>query len=203
MQSTVQLFNTALARLGGVQLDERISPLETDTLGVLCTTLFKHVLDSTLAAHPWSFAQRRVALAEMADAVENTEYPHAYALPSDCIRVVRLDGCAGVNRSPAFVIEGETLRTREDAASLLYVQRVNDPLRWPPSFADALAWALASELATAKENDMRKQQFCAQNYEISLSTAIARDCAAQNPNAHLSPWKSARFGLYMPTPERR
>ena len=32
MKSTVQLFNTALARLGGEQLDERISPQETDTL---------------------------------------------------------------------------------------------------------------------------------------------------------------------------
>ena len=203
MQSTVMLFNTALARLGGEQLDERISPLETDTLGVLCTNLFKHVLDTTLTAHDWTFALRRVALAEVADAVENTEYPHAYAMPADCIRVVRLDGSAGINRSPAYVIEGDLLRTQEDTASLLYVARVNDPLRWPPTFADALAWGLAAELATAKNNDMRKQQFCAQNYELSLSTAIARDCAAQNPHAALSPWKAARFGLYLPTSERR
>ena len=203
MKSTVQLFNTALARLGGEQLDKRISPQETDTLGALCATLFEHVLDMALAAHTWTFALRRVALAVLADAPENAEYPLAYALPSDCVRPVRLDGCGGLNRSPAYAVEGDALRTREAAASLLYVQRVTDPRRWPPTFADALAWALAAELATAKSNDLRKQQFCAQNYEISLSTAIARDCAGQNPHSCVSPWKAARFGLQLPTSERR
>lgn len=203
MKSTVQLFNTALARLGGEQLDERISPQETDTLGTLCSTLFEHVLDLALAAHPWTFALRRVALAVLADAAENGEYPIAYALPSDCVRPVRLDGCYGVNRSPAYVLEGDTLRTQEAAATLLYVQRVTDPRRWPPSFADALAWALAAELATAKLNDRAKQQFCIQNYEMCLSTAIARDSAAQNPCPPVSPWQAARFGMYMPGSERR
>lgn len=203
MKSTVQLFNTALARLGGEQLDERISPQETDTLGALCSTLFEHVLDLALAAHPWTFALRRVPLAVLADAAENDEYPLAYALPSDCVRPIRLDGCCGVNRSPAYVVEGEALRTQEEAASLLYVQRVTDPRRWPPSFADALAWALAAELATAKQNDLRRQQFCVQNYEISLSTAIARDCAAQNPHPPVSPWQAARFGIYASGSERR
>lgn len=203
MQSTVQLFNTALARLGGEQLSMAISPQEDDALGALCKNLFPHVLDLTLCAHQWSFALRRVTLAAVPDASQNREYPHAYALPTDCVTPVRLDGCGGINRSPAYVVEGDALRTQEEAASLLYVQRVTDPLRWPPSFADALAWALASELATAKNNDMRKQQFCAQNYEISLSTAIARDCAGQNPHSCVSPWKAARFGLQLPTSERR
>lgn len=203
MKSTVQLFNTALARLGGEQLDERISPQETDTLGTLCSTLCAHVLDLALAAHPWTFALRRVALAVLADAAENGEYPFAYALPSDCVRSIRLDGCYGANRSPAYALEGDTLRTREEAARLLYVRRVTDPRRWPPSFADALAWGLAAELATAKLNDAHKQQFCLRSYELSLSTAIARDCAAQNPCPPVSPWKAARFGAYLPAAERR
>ncbi|WP_165177420.1 hypothetical protein [Desulfovibrio sp. ZJ369] len=88
MRSTVQLFNTALARLGGEQLDERIASQETDTLGALCSTLFAHVLDLALSAHPWTFALHRVALAVLADATENDEYPLAYALPSDCVRPV-------------------------------------------------------------------------------------------------------------------
>lgn len=202
MQSTVRLFNTALARLGGEQLDERISSLETDTLGVLCTTLFQHVLDLALDAHAWSFALRRVSLAAATDVTDNTDYPNAFALPSDCIRAVRLDGSGGVGRSPAYVVEGETLRTPEPVATLLYVQRVADPRRWPSSFADALAWALAAELATAKNNDRAKQQLCAQKYELALATAIARDCAGQNKYQAQSAWRAARFGSYRPQPER-
>lgn len=201
MQSTVQLFNTALARLGGEQLSMAISPQEDDTLGALCQNLLPHVLDMALAAHRWSFALRRVALGSVADATKDAAYPYAYALPPDCIRAVRLDGGMG-GRSPAYVLEGDTLRTSESSAVLLYVQRVTDPRRWPPSFADALAWALAAELASAKLNDSRKQQWCLQNYEISLAAAIARDCAGQNPRLPVSAWRAARYGWHFPTAER-
>lgn len=38
MQSTVHLYNTALARLGGEQLSVNISPLEQDTVGRFART---------------------------------------------------------------------------------------------------------------------------------------------------------------------
>ena len=204
MQSTVQLFNTALARLGGEQLDTRISPQETDTLGQLCTTLFAHVLDMALAAHEWSFALRRVALAPVPELFggRDVRYPNAFQIPADCVRAIRLAEDGGVNRSQPFIIEGDCLRAGQDAATLVYVQRVSDPRAWPPAFADALAWAMASELASARLNNTRKQQWAMQNFQIALAAAIARDCAGQNRLAPVSAWKAARFGMAAAQAER-
>ena len=202
MQSTVQLFNTALARLGGEQLDRRISPQEGDTLGALCENLFPHVLDLTLGAHAWSFAQRRASLALVQSVDDDAAFPYAYALPSDCVRALRLEGFGGLNRSPAYIIEGDTLRATVSGASLLYVRRITDPRRWPAAFADALAWSMAAELASAKLNDSRKQQWAMQNYELTLERAIARDCAGQNRLRPVSAWQTARFGCARPLPER-
>ena len=199
MQSTVQLFNVALARLGGVQLPQNISSLETDAVGQICQNLFPQVLDLTLAAHAWAFAVRRISLPAPTlsnyDAAPNPAYPLAYDLPSDCLKPLRLEGAAETGRNgPAYVLEGRTLRCGEERAALVYVARVNDPNLWPPSFADALAWALAAELASARNNDVQKQQWCLQNYKIALAEAIARDQADQNPRPLKSPWTAARFG---------
>jgi len=194
MQSTVHLFNIAVARLGGGQVPVNISPQEDDTLGMLCKNLFPQVLDLTLTAHEWAFAITRIALGLVpAPVPANEAYRLAYELPTDCVKPVRLEGYAGVNRSPVYVIEGSTLRTNQERAVLVYVSRVSDPLRWPPSFADALAWGLAGELAAARINDVQRQQWCYQNYKIALSDAIARDITSQNPVPPQSEWKNARY----------
>lgn len=196
MQSTVHLYNTALARLGGEQLSVNISPLEQDTLGQICENLFPHVLDMTLAAYGWAFATRRKALAVpvLEAGAVNQEYPHAFELPTDCVKPLRLEGYAGVNRTPPYVIEGSTIRCALPDAVLVYVSRIKDPKVWPPVFADALAWALAGELAAAKNNDPQKQQWCYQNYRIAIGDAVALEQRDQNPRRKRSEWTAARFG---------
>lgn len=199
MQSTVALFNTALARLGGEQMNKLISPQETDTLGALCENLFPHVLDLALSAHAWSFAQAKTVLAPVPAEAADALYPYAYALPPDCIRALRVESGS---RSLAYVIEGTSIKSTSGGASLLYVRRTADPRLWPPAFADALAWAMAQELASAKLNDSRKQQWAMQNYELALERAIARDCAGQNRFRPVSAWQVARFGQDLRQAER-
>lgn len=198
----MQLFNLALARLGGEQLDTHAGIQEGDTLGALCQTCFAPLLDRALYAHAWSFALRRVALASVQPSLPDPLWPYAFALPADCVRPVRLAGAEGLNRSPAYIIEGDTLRAQSAGATLVYVRRVTDPRAWPPDFADALAWGLAAELASAKLNNSQKQQWAMQNFQLAQDTAIARDCAAQNRLAPVSAWKAARFGGAAPHPER-
>ncbi|MDR2488770.1 MAG: hypothetical protein LBD42_04685 [Desulfovibrio sp.] len=196
MRSTAHLFNTALARLGGEQLSVNISPLEQDSLGQLCLNLFPHVLDMTLAVYAWAFATRRVALAApVLEAVSiNPEYPHAFELPADCVKPLRLEGYAGVNRAPPYVIEGRSIRCALPHAVFVYVSRVTDPAMWPPFFADALAWALAGELAAAKNNDPQKQQWCYQNHRYAVADAVALEQRDQNPRRKRSEWTAARLG---------
>ena len=193
MKSTIQLFNTALGRLGGEQIPYNRSPQEQDATGILCENLFPHVLDMVLEAHEWGFATRRVILAKLPEQQPlNPSYVFRYALPTDCVKPVSLEGYAGVNRTPAYLIESNAILTNKQNAELVYIARVEEPRAWPPSFADALAWAMAGELASARINDSQKQNWCYQNYEIALAKAAARDRAKQNPHIKRSPWLVAR-----------
>ena len=197
MQSTVHLFNTALARLGGEQLARNISPLEQGATGKICEGVFPHVLDMTLAAHAWSFATRRQILASPvlgAGTKTHPVYPFAFELPTDCVKPLRLEGFAEVHRGPAYVIEGSTIRTDRENATLVYIARIKDPKQWPPLFADALAWALAADLASAINNDQGKQQLCYQAYRAAIADAVAADQNDQNPRPKQSKWSAARFG---------
>ena len=180
LNSTVGLFNQALALLGGEQLSSVEAPWEDSTLGRLCLNNFPPVLDLALNAHDWSFALCRVTLAEKA--------PGRYALPSDCLRPVRVIG------GRPFVLEGFDLLTPAAPAELLYVRRVEDPALWPPNFRTALAWGLAAVLAPARNNDIQKQQLCLQQYQLNLSEAMARDNNSQKPEDPPSEWVLARNG---------
>ena len=199
MKSTIQLFNTALGRLGGEQIPYNRSPHEQDATGILCENLFPHVLDMVLEAHEWGFATRRVYLARLPEQQPvNPAYVFRYAMPADCVKPVSLEGYAGgaapagVNRTPAYLIEGNAILTNKRNAELVYIARIEEPRAWPPSFADVLAWALAGELASARINDSQKQNWCYQNYEVALAKAAARDRAKQNPHRKQSSWLVAR-----------
>ena len=205
MRSTTQLYNTAISRLGGDQLPVNQSPQEGNTLGKLCDNLFPHVLDMTLSAHEWGFAVKRVRLAEHGKIEDPASaYGHAYVLPTDCVRPIRLmgDWFSSAYGGAVYVIEGNLLRTFEPNAVLDYVARVTDPQAWPAPFADALAWGLAAELASAHLNNAQKQNFCYQHYQASLAQAIARDCNNQNKPAPVSRWNAARHGMTSPRAER-
>ncbi|MDR1686641.1 MAG: hypothetical protein LBR82_09475 [Desulfovibrio sp.] len=196
MQSTVQLFNTALARLGGEQLLPLTSPQEDNALGALCGNVFPHVLDRALQAHAWGFALRTAVLAPVAGTVSPAGgFGRRYMLPADCVRPVGLE--AG-GRSPAYVVrgsaEGAVLLCDESPAVLAYVAREPDPKRWPAGFADALAWGLAAELATARINDPQRQQYYVRMYREVLGEAAAQDMRESNPRPVLSAWNAARFG---------
>ncbi len=187
MRSTISVYNTALARLGGGQLDRINSPDEEGAAATLCRTLFPHVVELALSAHPWSFAVHRVVLAQKpGTGMEPPEHPFRYALPADCLLPVRLE------TSTAYTLEGGDLLAGASPAVLMYVARVLDPAIWSAGFADAVAWALAAELATALVNDARRQQFCMEKYTVALFDAAASDANSQNIFVPAGSWLASR-----------
>lgn len=192
MQTIQQLYNQALARLGGEQLPVVLTG--DDSPLILCENAFPHVLDLALSAHDWSFAKTRSSLSKNGDAPEGSGFCFSYNLPATFLRAIRLEGHAGINSTPPYVIEGQRLLTDADPALLLHISRVNTPSRWPAHFADALIWGLAGELASARMNDSAKQQWCYENYSVVLAHAVAQDLTIQNPRPVRSAWNAARFG---------
>lgn len=191
--SKVEVFNLALSLLGGHQLLSVEAPWENSELGRLCEACFPQVLGEALEAHEWSFAYGSQDLARL-DEAGRDGYEYRFKLPADCVRPVRIvDGSA---EGPNYIIEGGHLLTIVSSARLLYVAKLDDPKRWPPSFTTALAWGLAAVLAMANNNDTDKQEVCLQNSKNFIEQAWARDLQQQNPAQSPSAWSAARHGSF-------
>ncbi len=194
-KSTVQVYNLALGWLGGHQLPSAEAAWQDDSaLGRLCLAGFPEVLRQAHESHEWSFAAKTQELSEKPgrgrDGCERR-----FALPSDCLRPIRLEaGALPARLGPHFIIEGRDLLTNQDAPRLVYTALIEDPAMWPPAFTLALSWGLAAFLATANNNDARMQQHCFQNYQIALAEAWANDLQMQNPRPEPSAWAAARHG---------
>lgn len=213
MKSIVDVYNTALGRLGGNQLERMNTPDEEGTVAALCRTFYPHVLDMALAHSEWAFARQAVALALKADESPNPDYPYRYKLPTDCIRPIKIttlgqgqggaswggdcDGYGGYGSHEQgfdypYIIDGLDVLTTVSPAVLTYVRRVVDPVSWPPLFADAVAYGLAAELATAYVNDTRRQQMFEELMQRKLGEASAVELNSQNRKRKPSPWILSR-----------
>jgi hypothetical protein len=177
----------ALAFLGGGQLEHVHSGDESSYSARLCDNLFPSVRDYCLSLHPWSFALRRSELARL-----DGDGGPRYQLPADCLRAVRVED--GTPAGADFEIEGGALATAAGSASLLYVGRADEPALWPPAFANALAWSLASVLASSLNNDVRRQQMCQQAALAALATAVNADLGGQRPAKRSGSWVRSRNG---------
>ncbi len=197
MQSTISVYNLALSRLGGNQIGRVNLPQEDSIEAKLCNALFPHCADMALSAHPWGFATRRALLAAKTETGQ-AGYPLRFALPADCLNVLRLEDAGGAGSTagpyksgafpPPHVIEGRDLLTAQSAPRLIYIARAHEVAAWPACFADAVAWSLAAELSVAMLNDARRQQFYIQKYEQTLLEAKTWDLNQQQPPRRESAW---------------
>lgn len=206
MRSVIDVYNTALGRLGGNQFERVNTPDEEGTIASLCRTFYPHVLDMAFAYGEWAFTHKTVALGLKADTIPNPDYPYRYGLPNDCIRPIKLlaqgqnnngggargHGCYEHGFEYPYIIDGVDILTTISPAVLTYVRRVADPSSWPPLFADAVAYGLAAELATAYVNDPRRQQMFEEMMQRKLGKAAAVELNSQRRKNKPSPWIMAR-----------
>ena len=140
--SETEIANIALSRLGnGLQ----ISALTEATLAArLCNLNYVACRDATLRAHPWNFAVRRAMLAQDTT-VPAFEYAFRYALPIDCVRVIR-SSIEAQGAPEDFRVEGRFLLSDEGTIGIEYIARVTDVSSFDDDFVDCLASRLAAEI---------------------------------------------------------
>ena len=189
MASTVTIYNMALARLNLNQIEDINSPDEDGGVVSVCNRVFPVVFKSVLQAHNWSFATKSEALA-LAGEDENTGLLR-YALPSDCVKIIKLEG-GGPLRSPHYTRQGNHVLTIQAPAVLRYIVKEENPDLWPGTFFEAIVWRLAADLAAAITSDRNKQQYCIQMAQQALYQAISVDLNEQNPDPVPSGWLGAR-----------
>jgi hypothetical protein len=138
-----------------------------------CARYYPICLRILLERHDWSFANRRAALAELADNDRAAEWAHAYFLPTGCatpLRLVAADGYA-----PDFIVENRILYTQLGNAVLEYAANDLADSEMPGLFVDALAYALAARLAVPIRDSREMKGQLLQQAEISFQRAVAED----------------------------
>lgn len=143
--SETTICNLALGKLGG----RRIMSLDDASAEARqCKLAYEPTRDEALRAHRWNFAARRANLSRLADPPP-FGWRARYQLPSDCLRVLQLNGYEDYERPDLWEVEGRQLLTDRETAQVKYVARVTDATQFDALFVKALACKLAAEIAKA------------------------------------------------------
>lgn len=141
MASEVSICNRALALLGANLIT---SLSDGSTEANVCNAVYADSRDAVLRAYPWSCAVQRATLAQLStDPVWG--YDKAYSLPNDPYCIAVLD----IQESTDYRVEGRTLVSNSDTATIKFVARVTDPAQFDPSLVFALSARIGAEVAYA------------------------------------------------------
>lgn len=190
MSSETDLVNRALSRLGTRATIADLS--ESSTEARTARIWYAATRDAMLRAHDWNFARRRVALAQLGSPPSGLPtdstgvWRHRYALPHDCLRLLRLSGTISA-LSPAFEIAGDVVGGAvlcdEPAAEAVYTARVTDPGRFDAGFSAALVEQLAAHMAYPITQKTEVAVRLAQMARVSLDEARVLDGNEGNSGA--------------------
>lgn len=172
MASAVDISNVGLSHIGARSQVSSISPPDGSVEAGYCARFYPLARRELLEAGNWSFAKRRVALAEVTN--DSDVWAYAYAKPADCITPLRvlqlqyvqdagllwpmgmylfdgdwraIDDVFSERGSSDFVVEGDVIRTNEPEAVLLYKRDVTDTTKFSPLFVAAAGMLMAAYLA--------------------------------------------------------
>jgi len=184
----LEIVNQALRHLGESRMltsgdGTAADIVETDTpQGRGAIAFYVEARREVLRAYPWPFARKYALLALASDGTGELwedEWDFAYTYPVDCLQILRFITVRGANDAfpPRYDIgsfdDVKVIFTDviEDEAKVLYIEDVEDPLRFPPILDTALAWCLASKLSMLLGTDPKLRDWCLQQYLIAVSLA--------------------------------
>jgi hypothetical protein len=154
MASEVDISNLALSHLGDDASVSSIDPPEGSAQAEHCARFYPMARDAAIQSADWSFAARRVLLAELVS--ESDQWDYCYAKPTDAlvIRAILPQDASGDD--PAYQQEYaievnsagvEVIYTDQPLAIAKYTKRITDPGVFPPMVVQGISWLLASMVA--------------------------------------------------------
>ncbi len=151
MASVVDMCNSALNLLGA----STISALTDDSKNArLCNQRYEPVRNRVFRSHAWNCLHKRVQLAQNSTAPV-VEYTYAYALPSDCLRVLKVHNGTtdSIASSIDYKLEGRNIVTDEGTIYLIYIAIDTDPNNYDTYLQESISHQLAADLAYAVTNN--------------------------------------------------
>ena len=151
MASVVNMCNSALNLLGA----STIAALTDDTKNArLCNQRYEPVRNRVFRSHAWNCLHKRVQLAQNSTAPV-VEYSYAYALPSDCLRVLKIHNGTTDSIASAldYKLEGRNIVSDEGTIYLIYIALDTDPNNYDTYLRESISHQLAADLCYAITNN--------------------------------------------------
>ena len=151
MASAVDIANSALNLLGA----STISAFTDDSKNArLINQRYEPVRNRVFRSHAWNCLHKRVQLAQNSTAPV-VEYSHAYALPSDCLRELKIHNGTtdSIASSIDYKLEGRNIVTDEGTVFIIYIALDTDPNNYDTYLQESIAHQLAADLAYAVTNN--------------------------------------------------
>jgi hypothetical protein len=149
MASNVDIANIALSHIGAEAVVVSLSPTDGSVESGHCARFLPIARRAALASHDWSFARKRIDLAELLN--DTRQWLYKYQLPADCLRPRRVMPSSSIGYpgpiGSDYEVEGDAIYTNQEGATLLYTRDVTDTTKYPADFTTGLGFFLASYLA--------------------------------------------------------
>lgn len=173
MAGLLDIYNAALYRVKETPL---LSVTDTSRAAVATAKSYDIQRPALLRRYRWQFALQRVELSPLASPPPPGWKNH-FALPADCLAVVSVvhnkdEGKWTLTSEPGlYRIQGNRVLSDADKVFVLYTKDETDVSKFDPLFVDALAWAVASDLALALAADRELHATCVENMERAILVA--------------------------------
>lgn len=189
MATEVDICNIALSYLGDRANVTSISPPEGSAQADHCARFYPIALQEILQRFPWTFATVRATLPQLVKKPDSVAF--AYALPSNCLRILSVYGAANwevsswnIERTDRELI----LVSEEPIAYVVYLTNRVPVSQFSPVFVEALAHLLAAKLAGAimpgsTGADVLTKQL--QAYEMYAQKVMALDARQVNESMRI------------------
>lgn len=184
----VYVCNLALGRLGEYQLmalTERTVPARN------CNRFYLGTVDEVLREHQWNFATGHATLTELATNPGAIEWLHAYQLPSDFIRLRRLNNWTEEDEFTHWEIEKDVLLTDDDKAEIKYTRKITNVALWDPMAIEALSLKLAYKLAVPITGSIAIAQQLFSEYQQVVMPRAQRVDASEAKQRHKPAWATS------------
>ena len=192
----VDVCNMALSRIG----IENIEVLtEASEPARACSQFYDHCRRVVLRKYPWTWATRRVQLAELTETPQGFSY--AYRYPSSCLALRKLYN-AYFDNIPAYTgyqivsdTAGRVIYTNVSNVSAEYTADIEDTGLFDEQFIEALSWKLAGAIAFRLTGNAQMPGYCEEQYMTLFLDAVANNEDEQNAEEK-EPYSliAARFG---------
>lgn len=179
--NNIEICNLALGRIGVEEINRMD---EASQAARICTRYFDFTRQNVLRRFPWTFATKRVQLAQLAETAPDFKYVYQYPSDALIVRLMYNEHFVGLPKDNHYrLLNGEGGRKIYcdiPKAWIEYTADVKDSELFDAQFVEAFSWKLAAEMAFALTGNMNLTTNAIQAYNAYFTEAAGEDAAEEN-----------------------